>query len=437
MSIESITKAKAAIADTAAYKTLEAFFDNGEFTPIANLAKSGDTYAEVAAGEGLVNEVSVLAFAQNPDFCSGAMSKAQAAKIKKVYDLAKMTGTPVVGFYNSKGGRIDEGNAMLNGFGEVLNAASKLSGVVPQVSVVLGDCIGTGALNAVSADFVIAVKDSRLSLDTAGKNSDIDYNAKNGIVNVVADDEADAIKKARQLMTYLPSSNLDIAWGGEFEEAAPDNDGCLVKKTFDGGSVYKLSMDYGCGARTVFASLQGRINAIVRTKGGRLSEADANKIAKFVRFCDAFSIPVVTFVDTDGFEDIKSAAKVSSAYAEATTVKISVITGKAIGSAYIALAGAGANADMVYAFPEALISPVNPEAAILIDEPDRLKVPAAERAAVVEQYAREKLGAEKAAEDAYVDDIVAEDELREVLAAANIILGSKRVKTEAKKHSTI
>ena len=437
MSIDSITQAKAAISETAAYKTLTEFFDNGEFTPIANLAKSKDTYAEVVAGYGDVNCVSVLAFAQNPDFCGGAMSKAQAAKIKKVYDLAMMEGVPVVGFYNSKGGRLDEGNAMLNGFGEVLNAASKLSGVVPQVSVILGDCIGTGALNAVSADFVIATKDSRLSLDTTGKNSDIEYNAKNGIVNVVTEDEADAVQKARQLMIYLPDSNLGAAWGSEFEEIAPDVDGCLVKRTFDGDSVYKLTMDYGDNVRTVFASLEGRVQGIVRTKGGKLSEADANKIAKFVRFCDAFSLPVVTFVDADGFEDIKSAAKVSSAYAEATTVKISVVIGKAIGSAYIALAGSGANADMVYAFPEAVISPVNPEAAILIADPDKLNVPVEEQTGVVEAYAKENLGAEKAAENGYVDDVIAEDDLREVLIAANAMLANKRVKTEAKKHSTI
>ena len=435
MSIESIAQAKASIADTAAYKTLEAFFDNGEFTPIANLAKSQDTYAEVVAGQGDVCGVKALAFAQNPDFCSGAMSKAQASKLIKLYDIAQKTGTPVVGFYNSKGGRLDEGNALLQGFGDVLNAASKLSGVVPQISVVLGDCIGTGALNAVSADFVIATRDSKLSLDTTGKNSDVEYNAENGNVAIVAEDETEAVEKARELLSFLPTSNLDMAVG--FEEAEAGDEECIVCSTVDEGSRCKLYMDYGDNARTIFAALKGEVIGVVRTMGGTLSADDANKIAKHVRFCDAFSIPVYTFVDACGFEDIKSAAKVSSAYAEATTVKISVITGTAIGSAYIALAGAGANADMVYALPDAVISPVNPEAAILIADPDKLNVPVAEQAAVVEQYAKENLGAEKAAENGYVDDVVTEEELRDTLANAYTMLFGKRVKTEPKKHSTI
>lgn len=435
MGIDNIAQAKAAISETAAYKTLEAFFDNGVFTPIASLAKSKDTYAEVVAGRGYVDERAVYAFAQNPDFCGGAMSKAQAAKIKKVYDLAKMNGEPIVGFYNSKGGRLDEGNALLQGYGEVLNAASKISGVVPQISVILGDCIGTGALNAVSADFVIAVKDSRLSLDTTGKNADIDYNAENGIVSVTADDEADAVEKVKELLNYLPESNLAVNLG--FEEAEPNQDGCIVRRMVDEGSPYQVFKDYGENSRTLFAAVKGSIAGIIRTTGGKLTRGDANKIAKHVRFCDAFSIPLITFVDVEAFEDIKSAAKVSSAYAEATTVKISVINGKAVGSAYIALAGAGANADMVYALPDAVISPVNPEAVVLINSPEELKVPVSEQAAVVEKYAKENLSAEKAAENGYVDDVVLEEELRDTLTDALDMLLSKRVATESKKHGTI
>lgn len=435
MSIENITQAKTAIGKTSACKTLTAFFDGGEFTSVDTLAKSKNTYAEVVAGYGEVNGKSVFAFAQNGDFCGGAMSKAQAAKIKKIYDLALKTGSIVVGFYNSKGGRLDEGNALLAGYGEVLNSASKLSGVVPQISVVLGDCIGTGALNAVSADFVIAEKNARLSLDTTGKNSDIEYNAENGIVSVVAETEDDAIEKARELINYLPENNITETY--TFEETAPESDGCVVHKTADAGSIYKLSVSYGKYARTVFARINGEPVGIVNTLGKKLTSDDANKIAKFVRFCDAFSIKLITFVNSDGFEDIKSAVKVSSAYAEATTVKISVVTGTAVGALYIALAGEGANADVVYALPEAVISPVNPEAAALITAPEKLNVPVSQQADVVKQFVSENLSAEKAAENGYVDDVLTLDELRGAIVNAVYMLSGKRVETLSKKHSTI
>ncbi|MCH5303719.1 MAG: carboxyl transferase [Ruminococcus sp.] len=435
MSIENVTQAKTAIEQTSAYKTLTAFFDGGEFTSVDALAKSQDTYAEVVAGFGEVNSKSVFAFAQNADFCGGAMSKAQAAKIKKIYDLALKTGAIVVGFYNSKGGRLDEGNALLAGYGEMLNASSKLSGVVPQISVVLGDCLGTGALNAVSADFVIATKDAKLSLDTMGKNSDANYNAENGIVSVVADTEADAVEKARELINYLPENNISETYS--FEETAAEDSGCVVHRTVDAGSIYKLSASYGKNARTVFARINGEPVGIINTLGGALTADDANKVAKFVRFCDAFSIRVITFVNSNGFEDIKSAAKVSSAYAEATTVKISVVTGTAVGALYIALAGEGANADVVYALPEAVISPVNPEAAALIVAPEKLNVPVSEQADVVKQFAAENLSAEKAAENGYVDDVVAMEELRGAIINASYMLSGKRVETLAKKHSTI
>ncbi len=434
MSIEKVTQAKSEIAGTAAYATLGAFFDGGEFTDIAGLAKSQDTYAEVVAGHGTVDGMEVYAFAQNPDFCGGAMSKAQAKKLRKVYDLALMTGTPVVGFYNSKGGRIDEGNALLAGYGDVLNAASKLSGVVPQISVVLGDCMGTGALNAVCADFVIATKDSKLSLSTMGEACDAGTNAENGVVAVVAEDETDAIEKARELLLYLPMNNLVDSFDSESVE--PEGE-CIAHEICDGGSIFKVSVKYGKNARTIFGRIDGRTVGFINTLGGKLTAEDAEKLAKFVRFCDAFSIPVVTMVNSEGFEDIRSAAKVSSAFAEATTAKVSVVTGKAVGALYVAMAGTGANADFVYALPEAVISPVNPEAAALIAIPEEMNVSVAEQKEVAARYAQEKLSAFNAAENGYVDDVVAQAELRKTIIDALNILANKRVATLSKKHSTI
>ena len=361
MSIEKINQAKAEIAATSAYKTITAFFDADSFCEIDAFAKSGEGFAEVVAGFGTVEGMPVYAFAQNSDICGGAMSKAQAAKLKKLYGLALKTGAPVVGFYDSVGGRLNQGTELLAGCGDVLNAAASLSGVVPQISV---------ALNAASADIVIMSKDAQLSLSVTGKHSDAAYNAENGIASIVCDDADKAIKAAKELILYLPSNNLTMA-PQSFEEApAEDGCGCVVSRTVDGNSIVKLFNDYGKEANVRFARLGGQVVGIVVTKGNELGCKSANKVAKFVRFCDAFSLPVVTFVNCPGFESIKSATKASAAYAEATTVKISVVTGKAIGSGYVALAGTGANADVVYALPDAVISPVNVEAAAFIMAPE-------------------------------------------------------------------
>lgn len=438
MSIEKINQAKAEIQATSAYKIITEFFDEDSFCEIDAFAKSGDGFAEAVAGFGTVEGLPVYAFAQNSDICSGAMSKAQASKLKKVYDLALKTGAPVVGFYDSVGGRLSQGTELLAGCGEVLKSSASLSGVVPQISVILGTCLGTSALNAVSADVVIMSEKAQLSLSVTGENSDSEYNAENGIASLVAKDTDDAISMAKNLILYLPSNNLNIA-PQSFEEAPEICDcGCIVSRTIDGNSGLKLFRKYGSRNSNVrLARLGGQVVGIVSTKGGILECNDTDKIAKFVRFCDAFSLPLLTFVNCNGFESVKSAAKLSSAYAEATTVKISVVTGKAIGSAYIALAGTGANADVVYALPEAVISPVNVEVAAFIMAPEAMKVPVEQQNAVAEKFAEENLSAFNAAQSGYVDGIIEEGQLRQTLISALDMLAGKRVPTLSKKHSTI
>lgn len=437
MSIEKVNQAKAEIAATSAYKTITEFFDADSFCEIDAFAKSGDGFAEVVAGFGTVEGMPVYAFAQNSDICGGAMSKAQAAKLKKLYGLALKTGAPIVGFYDSVGGRLAQGTELLAGCGEVLNSAASLSGVVPQVSVILGTCLGTNALNAVSADVVIMSKDAQLSLDVTGKNADAEYNASKGNAAVIAKDSAEAVEMAKELVTFLPSNNLVPAPQSFDETPKSDGCGCIVSKTVDGSNKFKLYDSFGTNAKTRLARLGGQVIAVVNTFGKELDCASASKVAKFVRFCDAFSIPVITFADCKGFESLSSAAKIASAYAEATTIKISVVTGKAVGSAYIALAGTGANADVVYALPNAVISPVNVEAAAFIMAPETMKVPVSEQTAVAEKFAEENLSAFNAAQNGYVDGIVEETELRQTLINALDMLAGKRVPTLSKKHSTI
>ncbi len=437
MSIEKINQAKIELEATSAYKIVTEFFDDDSFCEIDAFAKSGDGFAEVVAGFGTVEGLPVYAFAQNSDICGGAMSKAQAAKLKKLYDLALKTGAPVVGFYDSVGGRLSQATDLLAGCGDVLNRSASLSGVVPQISVVLGTCLGTNALNAVSADIVIMTEKAQLSLSVTGENSSCKYNLENGIASVGAKDAEEAVNMAKELIYYLPSNNLNMA-PQSFEEAPAENGcGCIVSRIIDGDSGFKLCKEYGANANIRLARLGGQVVGIVSTKGGMLDCKATSKIAKFVRFCDAFSLPVITFVNSTGFESLKSAAKAASAYAEATTVKISVVTGSAIGSAYIALAGTGANADVVYALPEAVISPVNVEAAAFILSPDTMKVPVAEQTAQAEKFAQSNLSAFNAAQNGYVDAITDEAQLRRTLIAALDMLSGKRVSTLSKKHSTI
>ena len=398
MSMEKINAAKAEIAATSAYQIITEFFDADSFCEIDAFAKSGEGFAEVVAGYGTVEGMPVYAFAQNSDICGGAMSKAQAAKLRKLYSLALKTGAPVAGFYDSVGGRLTQGTELLAGTGELLRLASKLSGAVPQISVVLGTCLGTNALNAASADIVLMTEDAQLSLDVTGKNADAQYNASHGNAAVIVKDKTEAVEKARELVTYLPSNNLVPAPQAE-----------------DAGSKLRLSDAYGDNARTTLARLGGQVVGVVRTTGGKLDCQSAAKAAKFVRFCDAFSIPVI----------------------EATTVKLSVVVGEAIGSAYVALAGTGANADVVYALPEAVISPVNIEAAAFILAPDAMKVPASEQQAAAAAFAQENLSAFNAAQNGYVDGIVPFEELRGALLSALDMLSGKRVPTVAKKHCTI
>ena len=437
MSMEKINAARAEIAATAAYRVVTEFFDADSFCEIDAFAKSGEGFAEVVAGYGTVEGMPVYAFAQNSDICGGAMSKAQAAKLKKLYGLALKTGAPVVGFYDSVGGRLTQGTELLAGTGEVMRLASKLSGAVPQVSVVLGTCLGTNALNAASADFVIMTEGAKLSLDVTGKDADAQYNAAHGNAAVIAKDESDAIAQARELVTYLPSNNLVPAPQAEDRQPDGENTVCIVSKLVDAGSKLRLADAYGDNARIRLARLGGQTVGVVRTTGGKLDCAAAAKAARFVRFCDAFSIPVITFVDCKGFESLNSAMKLTAAYAEATTVKLSVVVGEAIGSAYVALAGTGANADIVYALPEAVISPVNVEAAAFILAPDAMKVPTSEQQAAADAFAKENLSAFNAAQNGYVDGIVPFEELRGALLSALDMLAGKRVPTVAKKHSTI
>lgn len=431
----SIEKAKAELENSSAYKRLNALFDEGSFSQLAPFTVSGDSYAEVVAGYGEVNGCEVYAFAQNSDICGGAMSKAQAAKLKKLYDLALKTGTPVIGLYDSIGARINEGIDMMTSYGEVLNYSGKLAGIVPQISVVLGPCQGTAALLATCADFVIMSEKGKLTINTNGEGGSADENKKHGVTAITAKDEFAAIEAAKNLVVMLPQNNLSDPY--TTEEVPAMADGSVVSAFVDGGSFVELFEGYADEATVGFAKLQGDTVGVVKTNGGILNRQACEKCAKIVRFCDAYSIPVVTLADAKGFECVKSATKLTVAYAEATTAKITVVTGDAFGAFYMAVAGTGASTDITIALDGASVSPVAPEAGIIILNPERLKTDAEGRKKAVAEFKANECSAMRAAEKGYIDNVVSKDDLRSTLSTALDMLAGKRETTLPKKHSTI
>lgn len=418
-----------------AYDVLTKFFDEGSFNETDALLKSNGGDAEVVSGYGTVDGVNVYAFCQNVDCCGGAMSIAQAKKIKKIYDFALKTGSPVVGFYDSIGGRIED-KEIMNSYGEILNKATSLSGVVPQISVVLGTCLGTSALTAASADFLIMKKDASLSINTSSDSSDSETNAKYGIANVVCDSEEDCIEKAKALLSYFPENNLEMA--PSYTECFDTEDGdCLCCSFIDKDSKLPINEKFVDSVKTLFARVNGMSVGIINAKSDMIDCKGAEKITKMVKFCDAFSIPVITLVSAKEFQCVKCASKVTSVYAEATTAKISIVNKQAIGSTYIALCGASANCDMVYAMEDAIVSPVSPLAAAFILDSDNMNVSVEERENKANEFVKSNLSAVNAAENGYVDDVLTKDTLRAKVISSLETLVSKRISTLPKKHTTV
>ena len=417
------------------YDVLSRFFDDGSFTETDAYLKSDSSAAEAVTGFGAVDGIPVFAFAQNVDECGGAMSKAQSKKIAKLYETALKVGAPIVGFYDSVGGRLEQKYDLLSAYGEILKKSAQLSGVVPQISVVLGNCIGTSALIAASADFIIMEKDAKLNISTAGKGGCSACNTKSGAASFVCEGADAAIDQAKTLLPYFPTNNLEAA--PAFESApAYENPDRLPKYIADADSLICVGGGYGDDVCTAFGRVDGNPAGFVVTQGGDISAQAAKKVAKHVRFCDAFSLPIITVVDAKDFENLTDASALVSAYADATTAKISVIKGTAVGAVYIALAGATSGADAVYALPEAIVSPVAPKAAAFILDPSIADAPFEQQDQMIDSYIKANLTAQKAAEDGYIDDIADAAELRAKIVAALNMLSSKRVATLPKKHST-
>lgn len=457
---EALTKLAeetAMLKNTDAKQRLISLFDEGSFLELDKFSKNGSDPSSCYTAYGLVGGSPCYAFSQDISVNFGAMGRMQAKKIKRVYDLASENGIPVVGIYDSNGAQVSEGIEALEAYSELIAVASKISGVVPTISVIAGTCIGSSAVLASLADLVVATEDSTIYVnspkildDKTDKVGKALTSAENGLVNLLTQDVNEAIFAVKNLFTYLPQNNLAVAPFADYVPAnAFENKDAysIVNSVVDGASLFELSKEYAKDIITGFARVCGNPVGVVasNTESGYLSANAAKKAARFVRLCDAFSIPVITFVDCKGFlgnvedeisGDVKAVATLTHAYAEATTAKIAIITGYAIGAGYIALAGKTCGADSVLAYPCAKIGTLEPSCAVQLFCKEAL-AEGKTREELEKEYEDNDCSPFIAASEGFVDDVIDPAETALKVTALLEMLAGKRVNTMLKKHSNM
>ena len=432
---------------------LTKFFDDGAYTALF-AGKEGT----VRAAFGSVNGCPAYCVEQN----GGAMSAKETEKIIKVLDMAAKTGNPVVTCYDSKGADLIEGLGALTDAARLNAKVAQISGVVPQIAVVAGVCGANAALAAANADICIAVEGCEFFLTptfTASANGDKGACSsaraaeKAGAAHLVAENREEAMQLAARLVAMLPANNLSGA--GCFEYAQPElaaaekssSASDIIRALADGESAVELMAGIGKNITAALATVAGSVCGILVTAGEKepLCGNCASKAARFVRLCDSFSIPVVTVVNTEGFvksntEEIagglRQAARLSATYADATTAKVAIITGKAVGTAYTALC----NADYTIVTDQAVVSPIEPAAAVTVlykAELDAGKDLAADTAALAQRYVAEVCGPQALVDAGLADAATNAAGVRAQLVAALDMLSSKRVQRLPKKHGNM
>ena len=384
---ERIAKQRAAGKLTARERVAK-LLDAGSFVETDALVSRNGDYAGVVTGSGTVQDRPVYVFAQDFTVHGGAMGQMQAQKIVKVLDLAQKTGAPVIALCDSAGVRIDEGAAAMNAYASVFTRLAKLSGVVPVIALVLGPVVGGAAMIAQLADITIEAENvgqlmvygPQVMSAISGKTVDAKAvggaktMAAQGGVALTAKDEDEAISLAVQVLDYLPGCNAEDAAIVDTDDMnrilpvldAADAESQLAAMA-DGAAYVELFKDYGKEIRVALTRVGGRPVGLVVGNGkendGVLTAQSASKAARFIRLCDCYSLPVVSLINSKGVAvpavdeqaaTIKATTQLLYAYAEATTAKVSIVTGNAIGQAYVAMGGKS-NADVTYAWPGAVI----------------------------------------------------------------------------------
>jgi propionyl-CoA carboxylase beta subunit len=439
----------------------------------------------VVTGYGNIDGRQVYVFAQDFTVFGGSLSETYAEKICKVMELAMRIGVPLIGLNDSGGARIQEGVASLAGYADIFLRNTLASGVIPQISAILGPCAGGAVYSPAITDFIVMVKNTSFMFVTgpdviktvlhedvskADLGGAVAHSTKSGVSHFAADDEQSAIRLIRELLSFLPQNNSEDPpripcdddpnrREAKLETLIPPTPEKpydmreVVTSCVDDGYFFEVQRDFAENIIIGFARLMGRPVGIVGNQplvlAGCLDINASVKASRFVRFCDCFNVPLVTFVDVPGFLPgtqqehggiIRHGAKLLFAYAEATVPKITVITRKAYGGAYDVMASKHIRADVNYAFPTAEIAVMGPEGAVNIifrDELAKSKDPVRRKAELVAEYRAKFANPFKAAELGYVDEVIFPQDLRPMLIRALEMLGNKRQTNPPKKHGNI
>lgn len=439
----------------------------------------------VVTGYGLIDGRQVFVFAQDFTVFGGSLSGAYAQKICKIMDLAMRVGAPVIGLNDSGGARIQEGVESLAGYAEIFLRNTLASGVIPQISLILGPCAGGAVYSPAITDFIIMTKETsymfitgpdviktvtheEVTKETLG--GALTHATKSGVAHFAAEDEASAIRLTRELLSFLPLNNAEdppfvptdddpFREDEKLKTIVPDNPNKpydikeIIRTVVDDNHFFEVQEHWAKNIVIGFARLGGRSVGIVANQPAVLAgvlDIDASvKAARFVRFCDCFNIPLVTFVDVPGFLPgtaqewggiIRHGAKLLYAYAEATVPKVTVITRKAYGGAYDVMASKHIRADINYAYPTAEIAVMGPEGAVNIIFREQIKNasdPEAEKARLVSEYREKFANPYKAAELGYIDEVILPEQTRGRLIRALEMLKNKRQENPPKKHGNI
>jgi propionyl-CoA carboxylase beta chain len=439
----------------------------------------------VVTGHGRVNGRVVYAFAQDFTVFGGSLSETNAAKICKTMDLAMRNGAPIIGLNDSGGARIQEGVLSLGGYADIFLRNTLASGVVPQISAIMGPCAGGAVYSPAITDFTIMVKETSYMFVTGPDviktvtHEDVTkedlggamtHNQRSGVAHFAVDNDEACIALIRELLSFMPGNNLDDPPRMATDEPVDRQDLALdtlippspnqpydmldlIHTVADDGYFLEVHEHFARNIVVGFARLGGRPIGIVANQPAHLAGTlDINasiKGARFVRFCDAFNIPLITFEDVPGFLPgtvqeyggiIRHGAKLLYAFAEATVPKVTVITRKAYGGAYCVMASKHIRTDFNYAWPSAEIAVMGPEGAVNIlykREIEKASDPAALRAQKVAEFREKFANPYVSASRGFVDEVILPRETRAKLIAALATLATKRDKNPPKKHGNI